>query len=812
MPAPHRLWQDLRYGLRILVKNPGFSAVAVLTLAIGIGANTAIFSVVDAVLLRPLPFQDPAALCLVTERMPTIPVVGPSYLNFLDLRAQSHSFEDVAAARSTTFTLSGSGQPERVPGQMASASLFPLLGVSAIRGHTFRPDEDRAGGPPVALISYGFWRTHLGGAMDAVGKILTLDNQPYTIVGILPPKFQLIQPADVVLPFDPWAKTLPDDRSWHPGIIAVGRLRHGVSIAKARVEMDTIAKRLEHSYPINNTGVGVNVNRLQDQLVENVRPALLVLLGAVALVLLIACANIASLLLARGTSRRREIAIRIALGAGRARILGQLLTESILLAGAGGLAGVALAWAGIAPLVQLAENSLPNVGPIGLDYRVLLFVCLSVVLAGILFGLGPALATSKLDLRPALNEASRGSTAGARQKRLRSALVVAEIALAIVLLVGAGLLLRSFDRLQSVAPGFQASHLLVADIPLSPQAYKASPARMGFFDRLRERSRVLPGVTAAGAASFLPVSGGGSRLYFNIEGRPPATPRDYLIIGYRPVSPGYLETLGVPLMRGRFLQDADTEHAPFVAVVNQTMARQYFQNESPLGRRIQIGALPDAETPWMRIVGVVGDVKQNLATDAGAEVYLPYRQADTVLPVFALSLVLRTAQDPRTEVAALRSVVHELDPDQPVVRIRSMEENIATSVSQPRFRTTLLVIFAACALLLAVVGLYGLMTYSVTQRVPEIGIRMTLGAGQIQILGTVVGQGLRLALVGIAIGTGGAFALSRVLERFLYGVAATDPMTYISVTALLLAVALLASYIPARRATRVDPMSALRCE
>ncbi len=810
--SPHSFWQDLRYGLRVLAKNPGFTAVAVLTLAIGIGANTAIFSVVNAVLLRPLPFRDPAALCLVTERMPTIPVLGPSYLNFQDWRAQTHTFDDIAAARLTPFTMSGSGQPERVQGQMASASLFPLLGVTAIQGHTFTPDEDRAGGPPVALISYGFWQTHFGGAAGTLGKSITLDNVPYTIVGILPPKFQLIQPADVLLPFDPWAKKLPDDRSWHPGIIAVGRLKNGVSIEQARAEMDTIAKRLEQAYPINNTGVGVNVNRMQDQLVQNIRPALLVLLGAVALVLLIACSNIANLLLARATSRRREIAVRVAIGAGRARLLRQLLTESILLSCAGGLAGLAIAFAGISPLVRLAGNTLPNLGPIGVDYRVLLFVSVMVLLAGVLFGLGPALHTSRMDLRAALNEASRGSTVGSGQKRLRSLLVITEIALAIVLLVGAGLLLRSFERLQNVEPGFHAGNLLVADVPLSPQAYKAAPARMDFFDRLLERSRALPGVTAAGAASFLPVSGGGSSLYFNIQGRPPKSMRDYLIIGYRPVSPHYLETLGVPLVRGRLLQESDTEHAPFVVVVNQTMARQYFPNESPLGRHLQVGALPDPQTPWMEIVGVVGDVKQNLATDAQAEVYLPYRQADTLLPVFALSFVLRTAQDPRTEVAALRNILHELDPNQPLVKIRTMEENIATSVSEPRFRTTLLGIFATCALLLAVVGLYGLMMYSVTQRIPEIGIRITLGAQRSQILAMMVGQGLRLALVGIILGICGAFALSRILSRFLYGVEATDPLTYVAVAALLLAVALLASYLPARRATSIDPMSALRCE
>ena len=805
-------WQDLRYGIRVLLKNPGFTVVAVLTLAIGIGANTAIFSVVNAVLLRPLPFHDPAALCLVTERMPTIPVLGPSYLNLLDWQKQNHSFENIASAVNSTFTVTGGAQPERVQGQMASASLFPLLGVTAAQGHAFLPEEDRANGPPVALITYGYWRTHYGGAADVLGKIIMLDNTPRSIVGILPAGFQLIQPADVLIPFEPWAKKLPDDRSWHPGIIAVGRLKKGVTLEQARAEMTTIAKRMEQTYPVNNTGVGANVNRMQDQLVQNVRPALLVLLGAVALVLLIACANIANLLLARATSRRREMAVRTAIGAARGRILRQLLTESTLLALAGGAAGVAMAYAGIAPLVRLAGNSIPNLGPIGVDYQVLMFVCMLVALASVLFGLGPALQSSKLDLRSALNEASRGSTGSAGQRRLRSFLVVAEIALAIVLLVGAGLLLRSFELLQSVQPGFKPGNLLVADVPLSPQAYKQPTARLNFFDRLLERAQTLPGVTAAAGASFLPVSGGGARFYFNILGRPPKSAHDYAILGYRPVSARYLETLGVPLLEGRYLTASDTDHSPFVAVVNRAMARQYFGNESPLGKRFQWGALPENQQPWHEIVGVVGDMKQNLDTDSPAEAYIPYRQADAIVPVFFMSMVLRTAHDPRTLSAGLRSAVHDLDPNQPLVRVRTMEENIATSVSAPRFRTTLLGIFALSALLLSIIGLYGVMTYSVNQRVPEIGIRVTLGAQRSQIVALVLGQGLRLALIGIALGIGGAFGLSRILAGFLFGVGATDLLTYVAVAGLLLVVALAACYIPARRAMQVDPMIALRYE
>ncbi len=806
------LWQDIRYGLRMLRKNPGFTTVAVLTLALGIGANSAIFSVVNAVLLRPLAFRDSGKLCLVTERWAFASVIGPSYENYVDFRDQAQSFERIAALHQQPMTLTGQGEPQRLQAQFATASLFPLLGVNALEGHTFTTEEDRFGGPAVVLLSYGFWERNFGGDRSIVGKNITLDDRSYTVTGILPPGFQIIGPADVMVPFAPWAHALPDDRNWHPGIIAIGRLRDGVTLAQARAEMNTIVVRLDKQYPIYNTGMGVNVDGLQESTVQNVRPALLVLLGAVVLVLLIACGNIANLLLARATSRHKEIAVRAALGAGRWRMVRQLLTESILLALVGAAFGLLLAQLIMTPLLNLASRTIPPVGKIGLDGGVLGFTVIVALLAGILFGLAPALQMAKMDIRPALSDASRGSTAGASRHRVRNVLVVTEVALALVLLIGAGLLIRSFARLQDVQPGFQATNLLVADVPLSPKAYAQPAQRMEFFDRLLERARSLPGVQSAGGALVLPVTGNGAAIHFNIQGRPPKTANDYILVGYRPVTPRYLETLHVPLLQGRLINESDTERGAYVAVVNESMAKEYFPGQSALGKHIQVGALPDNQVPWMEIVGIVGDMKQSLASEAKAEMYLSYRQADSLIPIFTMSIVMRTAKDPHTEASALRSAVHDLNANQPLVRIRTMEENIATSVSDSHFRTVLLGIFAASALLLSLIGLYGLIAYSVAQRTSEIGVRLALGAQRKDILKMVVGQGLKLVLIGVAVGLAGALALSRLLTQFLYGVVPNDPATFIGVAVILTAVAVVACWIPARRATRVDPMVALRYE
>jgi putative ABC transport system permease protein len=805
------LLQDLRYAIRLLGKSPGFTAIAILTLALGIGANTAIFTVVNAVLLRPLGFRDPSRVVLVAEKS-AYPTVSTSYQNYVDWRDQSHSFESMEATRGTTITLTGSGEPERLNARMATAPLFSLLGVNAILGRTFLSEEDRAGGAPVVVLGYGFWQRRFGGARDILGRSITLDSQPYTVVGVLPSGFELLQPADIFLPFTPWAKTLPDDRNWHPGIFPIARLKEGISREQARTEMVGITKRLEEQYPIYNTGTSADVVDLQEQLVKGVRPALLLLLGAVAAVLLIACVNVANLLLARAASRGREVAIRTSMGASRWRVTRQLITESVLLSLAGGVLGLLFAWASLGPLLKLSATSLPAVFAVSLDRWVLFFTLAVSLVTGLLFGIVPALRTAKLDLRETLNESSRGSTAGPGHHRIRGALVAGEIAMAMLLLVGAGLLLRSFSRLQDIPPGFQADHLLVADLPLSLTAYAKPEQRFQFFDRIVERVKSLPGVRSAGAASFLPVSGGGGLLHFNIYGRPPKSPHDYIATGYRTTTPNYFETLGMPLAEGRFFTAADTEKAPAVVVINATMAKTYFPGENPLGKRLQVGATPESDVPWMEVVGVVGDVRQGLDLDPKAEMYLPYRQADQVLPVFQLSIVLRTATDPMLQASALRSALAEIDPNQPLVRVRTMEENMAATVAQPRFRTWLIGIFAGLALILAGVGVYGVMSYTVTQRTSEIGIRVTLGAQPEDVFRIVVGEGLRLALTGVGAGMLGALALTRLLRSFLYGVSAYDPLTFVGVALILTLVAVAASFFPARRATLVDPMVALRYE
>ncbi|HOC17571.1 MAG TPA: ABC transporter permease, partial [Vicinamibacterales bacterium] len=641
--------QEIRQAMRALSSRPSLVVVSVLTLALGIGGTTAVFSVVDAVLLRPLPFSGSDRLVSLTESSPNLKTLSVSWQNYVDWRHQSRSFESVAAYRPINVTITGEGEPERVPAKMVSAAMLPMLGVKPSLGRSFTKEEDGAGGEPVALISEGLWTRRFARDPRAVGQVMTIDNTARTIVGVLPASFVLVQPADVLIPIGPWASTLPDDRGWHPGIFPLARLKNGVELGKARLEMAQIAKNLERQYPETNLKVGADVTPLQQQMVQNVQPALAVLLGAVVLVLLIACANVANLLLVRTIERRREIAVRAALGARRWRLIRHVLAESLVLALAGGLLGVLVASWAVSALVALAGPGLPRADSIAVDQRVLLFALALSTLTALAFGAAPAVHASRADIREALNEEGRGTTS-AGSRRLARAFVVAEVALATTLLVGAGLLLRSFVRLQQVPPGFSAARLLVADLPLSPIDYAEDAARERFVDRLLERVTALPGVEAAGTTTTLPMAGSGALLHFNIYGRPPKGPEDYILAGYRAVSPTYLAALGVPTLRGRPFTEWDRSGSKRVVVINETMAKTFFKGSDPLGQRISIGTEPDEESPWMEVVGVVGDVRQSFEADPKAEMYVPYLQG-APHPVLAglfrsVSVVVRAKGDP----------------------------------------------------------------------------------------------------------------------------------------------------------------------
>ena len=802
--------QNIRFGLRRLHNSPGFTAVALVTLALGIGANSAIFSIVNAVLLRPLPYRDPQRLVLLAEHTPQFPRLSVSYLNYKDWRDPSHSFEAVGAVRNSMMTLTGIAEAERVPTQNVTANLFELLGLRPELGRTFTAAEDAPGAPQVAVISHKLWQQQFSSSADVVGKSITLDNQSYSIIGVMPAGTEILQQApDVLLPFEPWARTLPDDRNWHPGILPIARLKPGVSIEQARTEMTVIAERLARQYPEFNTNISALVDAMQDQMVQNVRPALLVLLGAVGVVLLIACANVANLLLVRATGRRREIAVCVAIGARRRDIVHQLVAESLLLSCLGAVLGLLLAWSAMPIFLKLAGNTLPRSSGVAIDGSVLAATALVALAAGIIFGLAPAPQAWRVDVREALGEGSRAGSA-ASVLRTRTVLVVAETALAVLLLSGAGLLFKSFQRLSQVSPGFSPDHLFVGTIVRSPVAYRDPNVRLSFFDRLFERLSSLPGVRSAGGISVLPVTGTGSALHFNIQGRPPHSPQEYTIASYRVASAGYRSAVQVPLLAGRWIEDRDRENAPAVVVVNSTFAKTYFPDRSPLGQHVQVGATPDAAIPWMEIVGIVADTRQSLSSEAAAEMYVPFRQADKVLPVFVMSVVVRTAGDPLALAGSVRSIVRELDPNQPITNIQTMEQNISQSVAAPRFRTVLLAVFAAIALTLAAVSIFGVMAYSVTQRTREIGVRIALGASRAQVFQLIVGGGLKVTLLGVAIGAVCSFALTRYLASMLFEVRPTDPLTLAGVITVLVLVSLFACYLPAWRATRIDPVVALR--
>jgi putative ABC transport system permease protein len=808
------LWQDLRYGARMLWNNPGFSAVVVLTLALGIGANTAIFTIINALLLRPLPYPEAERLAVVatTMRRERVEVRSTSYPDFVSWRDQNTVFEQIAARNSSSFSLLSGDEPERVNGELVSANYFSLLGVRAIHGRTFLPEEDRTPDTHrVAIVGYGLWRRRYGGSPNLVGQVIQLSDGNYTVVGIMPEGFRGISDqAELWLPMMmiSAARRASDlqirDQRWHS---TIARLKPSVSLQQAQIEMDTIARRLEQTYPNTNANRGVLVTPLQVQLFGNMQLMLWILLGAVGCVLLVACANVANLLLQRAATRRKETAIRLALGATRGRLMRQLLTESLLLALIGGALGVLIAFWSADFLVALSPISFPSFVKLTLDTRVLCFSLLISVFTGVLFGLAPALQAAKPALNEVLKDSGRGVSGGLGRSRLLGSLVVSEIALALVLLVGAGLMIRSLQRLQAVDPGFDSERLLTMRFSLPPQKYPREQIG-GFNQQLRERLRALPGVQATALSSDLPLSGGTSAGPIELEGQT-AAPADGEIRMYRHrVTPQFFATLGIPLLKGRDFTADDHAQAPKVVIISEALAQRYWPGADPIGKRLREEG---ADNPWFSIVGVAADVKyrglpQN--PNADPDVYFPLLQR----PTNNLSLAVRAEADPAGLTAAIRSELQKLDPNLPVYGITTMAQQIARQTTQARFSAWLLGVFGALALVLSAVGIYSVMAYAVEQRTHEVGIRMALGARAGNVLTLVMRQGMRLALMGVALGVSAALALTQLMKGLLFGVAAADPLTYAGIALLLTAVALVACWIPARRATRVDPLTALRCE
>jgi putative ABC transport system permease protein len=803
-------WQDLRFGVRQLLSKPGFTTIAILSLALGIGANTAIFSLVDAVLLRPLPFHEPERLVMVWEDATQVgfPRNTPAPANYADWKAQNQVFEDMAAIQGGSYALTDEGEPEKVESQSVTANFFSLLGVKPILGRTFTKEEDQPGANRVVLVSYGLWQRHFGGDPAVVGKEILLDGRNHSVLGVMPPGFQFLSKETGL--WVPMAFT-PQDLANRGGhyLTVVARLKPGVTLAQARADIATIMRRINQDHPMHGFEIGSVVISLREQLAGDVRPALLLLLVAVGFVLLIACANIANLLLARGAVRYREIAVRTALGAGRGRIVRQLLTESVLLAVAGGVAGLFFAWLSFSFLKQIIPDSMALHAGVRIDIRLFSFTLLLSLLTGVIFGLVPALQAAKVDLNEALKQSAGRTGTGTGQRRLRSALVVVEIALALVLIVGAGLLIQTFLRLRALDIGVNPENVLTLRTALPRSKYAELSKRTAFYQQVLERVRALPGVAAAGYTTAVPLTWKGGTNGFTVEGHMPGPGQD---ANNRQISVGYMETMGIKLKEGRFFNAHDDAQAQPAAIINETMARQYWPGENVVGKRFKLGD-PDSTRPWVTVAGIVGDVKEmGLEAPVKAEFFFPYQQLPEMLWNMPRDLVLRTTGDPLSLVPAVRQAIWAVDPTQPVSNIRTMNDIVGEEVVRRRIGMTLLAAFAALALLLSSLGIYGVLSYAVTQRTQEIGIRMALGAGRREVLRLVMIDGLRLAVAGIAIGLGVSFALTRLMTGLLFGVSASDPVTLLAVTLLLTAVALLACYIPARRAAKVDPLIALRYE
>jgi putative ABC transport system permease protein len=812
------LWQDVRFGARVLLKQPAFTLVAVLTLAVGVGANTTIFSVVNGVLLKSLPFPEPDRLVALNETSESARVMAAAYPNYLDWRAGQSVFENLAARMPAGGVITGGGEPERVMGRWVTASFFPVLGVRPGAGRFFTDAEDRPGAERVMVLGHGLWRRRYGGDPSVVGRAVSFNGESWTVVGVTPPEFDFYGRDNLNNEFFIPLGRLADQEWMHERkshvVMVTGRLKPGVGLERARSEMRALAARLGGQFPESNGGNGVGLRPLLEDYVGSARPGLLMLTLAVALLLLIACANVANLLLARGASRRREVALRMALGASRRRVVRQLLTESLMLASLGGAAGLLLAVWGLDLLVWLNPGGVPRLENVALDARVLGFTSAVTLLTGVAFGLTPALQTAGADFRSALGEGGPRATGAGR--RLRAALVVTEVALSLVLLVGAGLLLKSFWRLMEVDPGFDARGVLTFRLRLPDAKYREPAQIAAFLREAKRRIAELPGVERVSLTTGFPFSRADDNGYL-IEGEPePRRPDDWAKANRYSVDEDYHRTLGITLLAGRYFGAGDAGDAPPAVIVDDALVRREFPGRAPsdaLGKRLRFGGEGE---PWREIVGVVRHVRQRDLEDEGrVQIYRPWTQitgrwvADSTR---AMDVVLKTSGEPLSLVAPAKREVQAVDGEQPLGNVQTLEELVAQSVAPRRFNLLVLGLFAGVALLLGAVGLYGVLSYAVAQRTREIGIRVALGARSADILRLVVGHGMLLALAGVAAGLAGALALTRLMKGLLYGVSAADPLTYATLSAFLLLVALLACLLPARRATKVDPMVALRYE
>lgn len=799
------IWKDIRYAVRRLIANPGFTAIAVVALALGIGANSAIFSVVNSVALKPLPFADPDSLALVFMTNPRNGSLhgSASLPDFKDWQSRNDVFTDMASFRFASFNRTDGSEPERLLGTNVTANFFELLGINPLLGRNFLPEEESQGKNYVVLISYGYWQRSFGSNPAIIGQTITLDGKSATIVGVMPKGMQLPIDSDQADLWTPLVTNIPPERGNH-FLRTVARLKPGTTIEQAQANMESISQQLQQEYPDTNANKGIFVASMREEIVGPFQTALFMLLAAVGLVLLIACANVANLSLAKASARQKEIALRMALGATRGRLIRQLLTESLMLSLVGGLAGLLLALWGVDLLVSIAPADIPRLGEIALDGRALAFTVTVTLLTSLIFGLAPALHASNPHLNESLKEGGRTSAASFRRNPLRGLFVISEVALAVILLVGAGLLIRSFIRLQDVDPGFDPNDVVRVGLSLPETKYEEGYQAAGFVRQMIEKAESIPGAQSVAIGAPLPLSGSNWTLSFVIEGRP-VSPSERTSAHWRTVSRGYFKTLRIPLLKGRLFDETDNESSQKVILLNETMARRYFQDEDPIGRRLQIGY----DDITCQVIGIVGDVRfEGIGLTTQPEMYTFIEQT----PMWGFNLLIRTEKDVSGVAAAIRPQVESLDPTLPIYGVKTMREYVNESIASPRFNTLLLGVFAAVAMVLAAVGIYGVMSYSVSQRTQEIGIRVALGASSVSVLRLIVGQGMTLALAGIGIGLAGAFVLTGWMSSLLFGISDKDIVTFVSIPLLLSLVALVACYIPARRAMKTDPMVALRYE